>query len=67
MVDKNRSPKYTYLKDGIYYFSRLVPHDLKDHYSKPRIVQSLRTSSSVYAKRAATVLSWGVLEKRLKI
>ena len=57
MVDKNRSPKYTYLKDGIYYFSRLVPHDLKDHYSKPRIVQSLRTSSSVYAKRAATVLS----------
>jgi len=38
MVDKNRSPKYTYLKDGIYYFSRLVPHDLKDHYSKPRIV-----------------------------
>jgi len=57
MVDKIRPPKYTYLKGGIYYFSRLVPHDLKDNYSKPRIVQSLRTSSSVYAKRAASILS----------
>ena len=37
------NPPYTFTKRGIYYFSRLVPHDIRYHYKQPRIVQSLRT------------------------
>jgi len=35
----------------VYYFSKTIPHDLQHHYSKPRIVISLKTKSS---NRAAT-------------
>ena len=37
------NPPYTFTKRGIYYFSRLVPHDIRYYYKQPRIVQSLRT------------------------
>ena len=40
----NKHPKYTFIKD-VYYFSKTVPYDLRNHYNKPRIVQSLRTKS----------------------
>lgn len=52
-----RHPKFTYLKDDTYYFTRAVPHDLRHHYSRPRIVQSLRTRSTVQARQAAKNLS----------
>lgn len=50
------NPKYTYTKRGIYYFSKDVPADLRHHYTKLRIVQSLRTKSSTRAKHAAQSL-----------
>lgn len=50
-------PPYTYLKDGIYYFSKSVPVDLRHHYLKPRIIQSLRTKSYGQAKLASKMMA----------
>lgn len=46
-------PKYTYVKDGIFYFCRVIPKDLEAHYSRPRFVKSLRTKSRQKASFAA--------------
>ena len=32
-----KHPAYTYLKGHIYYFSRVIPADLKSYYYKPRV------------------------------
>ena len=40
-----KCPKYTYRKDGVYYFSKAVRKDLLDLYCKPRIVKCLGTRS----------------------
>jgi len=48
-----KNPKYTYVKDSIYYFSRSVPADLRCFYTKPRIIQSLRTNSHLRATTAS--------------
>ena len=39
------SNSYTFQKDGIWYFSRRVPADLRRHYRTGRIAYSLRTKS----------------------
>ncbi len=52
-----RYPKYTYLKDNNFYFSRSVPVDLRCFYTKPRIVQSLKTNSLLRAKTASRVFA----------
>jgi integrase len=52
-----RYPKYTYLKDNNFYFSRSVPVDLRCFYTKPRIVQSLKTNSLLRAKTASKVFA----------
>jgi integrase len=52
-----RYPKYTYLKDNNFYFSRSVPVDLRRFYTKPRIVQSLKTNSLLRAKTASKVFA----------
>ena len=41
------NPKYTYTKRGVFYFSKKVPTDLRHHYKKPIITQSLRTKSKI--------------------
>lgn len=40
-----KSNSFTFKKDGIWYFSRRVPADLKLHYKTGRITYSLRTKS----------------------
>lgn len=54
------SPSFTFVKDGVFYFSRRVPKELKSHYLSPRIAYSLRTRSAkiakVRARRAADQL-----------
>ena len=52
-----RHPKFTYIKDNTYYFSRSVPADLRCFYTKPRIIQSLRTNSLTRAKTASKVFA----------
>ena len=47
------NPRYTYRKDGVFYFSKQVPNDVRSYYSKQRIVLCLRTKSSTQAQRAS--------------
>ncbi len=47
------SPTFTFVKDGIFYFTRRVPHELKRHYTSPRIAYSLRTRSAKVAEARA--------------
>ena len=47
------NPKYTYRKDGGFYFSKQVPNDVRSYYSKQRIVLCLRTKSSAQAQQAS--------------
>ena len=43
-----KHPQHTYTKRDVYYFSRVIPSDLRNHYTKPRIIQSLKTKSAHY-------------------
>jgi len=52
-----KHPQHTYIKRDVYYFSRVIPSDLKHHYSKPRIIQSLKTKSAYRATVASKMLS----------
>ena len=52
-----RSPDYLYRRNGIYYFTRNVPSDLKTRFNKNRVVVSLHTRSEVRAQKAAFTLS----------
>ena len=46
-------PRFVYRKRDTYYFSRRVPSDLQQHYSRKRIVICLRTNSANVAERSA--------------
>ena len=41
----SKSISYTFNKNGIWYFSRRIPADLRRHYKTSRIAYSLRTRS----------------------
>ena len=47
------NPKYTYRKDGVFYFSKQIPSDVRFYYSKQRIVLCLRTKSYAQAQQAS--------------
>ena len=51
-----RSPDYLYRRNGIYYFTRNVPSDLKTRFNKNRVVVSLHTRSIVKAQKSALAL-----------
>jgi hypothetical protein len=46
-------PPFTFVKDGVFYFSRRIPMELKSHYLSPRIAYSLRTRSAKIAEARA--------------
>ena len=48
---------HLYRKRGVFYFSRRVPADLRQHYKSARIVLSLRTKSAKVAQARATTLA----------
>ena len=50
-------PQYTFKKGNVFYFSRVVPNDLSEHYSRKRIVSSLRTTSFNQARILANTYS----------
>lgn len=50
---ETKSAEFTFVKNGIFYFSRRVPRDLQDHYLSPRIAYSLRTRSPSIARTRA--------------
>lgn len=50
---ENKAAPHSFVKDGVYYFIRRVPNDLRHHYTSSKISYSLRTRSvSVAASRA---------------
>ena len=46
-------PPHVHLRDGVYYFVRRVPADLRAHYRSDRISLTLRTRSQSTASRSA--------------
>ena len=52
-----KHPAYTFVKGNVYYFSRAIPKDLKKYYSRPRVIQSLRTTSRRHALHSSRLLS----------
>ena len=50
MVDKSNT-SYLYQKRGVYYFSKQIPSDVRQHYKRDRIVICLKTKSVSRAKR----------------
>ena len=48
------SVPFSFTKNGIYYFERRAPRDLRKHYSASKISYSLRTRSSSIASSRAT-------------
>ncbi|WP_370044695.1 MULTISPECIES: DUF6538 domain-containing protein [Salipiger] len=47
------SPSFTFVKSGVFYFSRRIPSVLRTHYTSPRIAFSLRTRSARVAEARA--------------
>ncbi len=56
VMHKNTS-LYVSQRDGIYYYIRRVPNDVRQHYASPRISFSLKTKSQHCAVRAASSVS----------
>jgi integrase len=52
-MSETKSPTFTFAKDGVFYFSRRIPRELRRHYSSPRIAYSLRTKSEKLAEARA--------------
>ena len=50
-------PRYTFKKGNVFYFTRIIPKDLTEHYSRKRIVTSLRTTSLIQARMMANAYS----------
>ena len=50
---ETKTAEFTFVKNGIFYFSRRVPKDLQEHYLSPRIAYSLRTRSPSIARTRA--------------
>jgi hypothetical protein len=59
-----KHPQHTYIKRDVYYFSRVILSDLKHHYSKPRIIQSLKTKSAHRATVASNGLQQGIIDPK---
>ena len=52
LMHKNDN-QYLRCRDGVYYFVRRVPNDLKDIYTSDRISMSLKTKLITNARRVA--------------
>ena len=54
VVHKNDN-QYLRCRDGVYFFVRRVPCDLRDIYTSDRISMSLKTKSIMSARRVASL------------
>ncbi len=52
-MPKTISRPFTFVKEGVFYFSRRIPKELGDHYTSSRIAFSLRTKSAKIAETRA--------------
>ena len=51
------NPQFTYRKDGVFYFSRRIPKDIRHQYEHDRFVMCLRTKSRVIAGKSARAIA----------
>jgi hypothetical protein len=60
--------QYVSNRDGVFYYIRRVPHDVRQHYASSRISFSLRTKSLRSAARTASSVSiWSLGDMGLGI
>ena len=59
--------QYVSNQDGVFYYGRRVPHDVRKHYASSRISFSLRTKSPRSAARAASSVTWRLEDYWLEI
>ena len=52
-----RSPDYLYRRNGIFYYSRRIPADIRKRFNKDRVIISLRTRSQAKALQSSSTLS----------
>ncbi|WP_377190639.1 DUF6538 domain-containing protein [Ruegeria meonggei] len=66
---ENKTVPFSFVKAGVFYFTRRVPKDLDHHYTTGKISFSLRTRSAAVAKsraqRAAQALREAACAPRL--
>jgi hypothetical protein len=55
VVDQNRT--HTFIKRGVFYFSRRVPKSLQPQFDRSRVVACLHTRSAAHARKLASALS----------
>ena len=55
MVGHN--PQFTYRKDGVFYFSRRIPKDIRHKYEHDKFAMCLRTKSRVAAASLARAIA----------
>ena len=53
----HKSPSYIQQRNGRLYFVRRVPHDIRSHYTSPKVRRSLRTKSMPIAARSAASIN----------
>ena len=51
------NPQFTYRKDGVFYFSRRIPKDIRYKYEHDKFVMSLRTKSREAAAKSARAIA----------
>ncbi|MAH23051.1 MAG: hypothetical protein CMP82_04540 [Gammaproteobacteria bacterium] len=52
-----RNPQFTYRKDGVFYFSRRIPKDLRHKYEHDKFAMCLRTKSREAGARSARAIA----------
>ena len=52
-----RNPQFTYRKDGVFYFSRRIPKDLRHKYEHDKFAMCLRTKSRDAGARSARAIA----------
>ena len=52
-----RNPQFTYRKDGVFYFSRRIPKDIRHMYEHDKFVMCLRTKSREAGARSARAIA----------
>ena len=52
-----RNPQFTYRKDGVFYFSRRIPKDIRHKYEHDRFVMCLRTKSRFVADKSSRAIA----------
>ena len=57
MLGYKNAQRYVHLRDGVFYYKRRVPADLRQHYKADWVRVSLRTKRAVSATRQSVSIN----------